>query len=75
MILSRIYNNLMLKRKRVTYGSNLSITGLIAIHGSGKITLGDDVSIHSSPNVNPVAGCNRTHLRAERGGVSKLAIM
>lgn len=68
MILNRIYNYLVLKRKHVTYGSNFFVSGIIVVHGSGKITLGNDVSIHSSPNVNPVAGGSRTHLFAGYGG-------
>ncbi len=77
MFFNNIYNELMMRRKHVTYGENLTITGLIAVHGSGKITIGKNVTINSSPNVNPVAGGNRTHLRAEsvRGGVFVLAIV
>lgn len=65
MRINNLYNHLVLKRKHVSVGNNLSITGLLAVHGSGKIIIGDNVSIHSSPNVNPVAGGYRTHLRAE----------
>ncbi|MCD7820087.1 MAG: acyltransferase, partial [Lachnospiraceae bacterium] len=50
------------------YGKILSITGRIAVHGPGNISIGNDVSIHSSPNVNPVAGGSRTHLRTEAAG-------
>lgn len=67
-----IVNSITLKRKRVICGTNLHINGMLKIHGSGKIIVGNDVSINSSPNVNPIAGGNETHLCAEGDGVLKI---
>lgn len=65
--MNKLYNRFQLYRKKVVCGTHLHINGRIAIHGSGKIIMGDDVTIQSSPFVNPVAGGQRTHLRAELG--------
>lgn len=67
-----ISNIINLKRKDVLHGRNLYISGRIKLHGSGRIIIGDNVSINSSPNVNPVACGNETHLRAEGNGVLKI---
>ena len=69
---SCIFNGFNFKRKNVAYGTNLHIIGKLKIHGSGKIIIGDNVSINSSPNVNPVAGGNESHLRAEGASVLKI---
>lgn len=39
------------------------------IHGNGTIRIGDNVTIISDPNVNPVAGGIRIHLRSEGRGL------
>lgn len=69
---NQIVNWVTLKRKKVEVGSDLHINGKLKVHGSGRIIIGDHVSINSSPNVNPVAGGNETHLRAEGSGVLKI---
>ena len=57
-----------LKRKKVSYGSDLTIAGRISLHGNGKITIGDHVTILSAPGVNPTAGGTRTFLDAKAPG-------
>ena len=60
-------NLFTLKRKKVQYGKNLRIRGFLHVHGSGKISLGDNVNIISTPSVNPIGGNARTFLQAEKG--------
>lgn len=67
-----ISNTMMLKHKGIVHGTNLHINGKLKVHGSGTIILGNNVSINSSPDVNPVAGGTRTHLRAEGSGILKI---
>lgn len=64
----KLWNTLILKRKRVVFGENLKINGRLFVHGSGKIFLGNNVTIHSKFSVNPTAGGQRSHLRAEGKG-------
>lgn len=69
MIINRIWNNLMLRRKRVCYGKYLHINGRIFIHGiKGRIVIGNHVTINSSENANPTSGIKHTHLRTEKNG-------
>lgn len=65
---ARIRNKFNLRRKHVSYGSNLHISGRISLHGTGLITIGNNVSIHSKPSVNPTACGTQTFLRAEAPG-------
>lgn len=67
-----ILNLFTFRHKRVKFGTNLKVVGKIKLHGSGKIIIGDNVSINSTSNVNPVAGGSKTHLRAEGNGVLKI---
>lgn len=57
-----IFNIITLKRKHVVYGCNLTITGRLHIHGSGKIVFGEACTVNSSENSNPTAGGCSTHL-------------
>lgn len=59
---NNICNFITLKRKRVDYGKNLKISGRISIHGKGKITLVDNITIMSSVNSNSTSGFNKCHL-------------
>lgn len=62
------FNLIMLKWKHVQYGKNMHILGKIYLHGTGRITIGDDVVIISSPNVNPTAGGIVTHFSTGENG-------
>lgn len=64
-----MWNHLILKYKKVSYGNDLSIVGRIYIHGrKNSIFLGNNNTIFSSENTNPTSGINHTHLRAENNG-------
>lgn len=64
----RLYNYVILKRKRVIYPKDIRINGRIRIHGSGQIKIGNHVTIHSSPNVNPSAGGSEAHFSTGTSG-------
>ncbi|MDD4082444.1 MAG: acyltransferase [Sphaerochaetaceae bacterium] len=68
-IFNKIFNYLILKRKRVIYGLKLNIQGKLHLHGNGKFIFGNRVTINSSHNVNPVAGGAYTHLSSYDGAV------
>ena len=69
MILDKIWNFVMLKRKRVQVGTDLRINGRIYIHGRKNcIKIGDNCTIQSAHYVNPTSGSNHTHLNASYGG-------
>lgn len=62
---NKLHNSIVVFYKRVQVGSNLQVNGKLYIHGNGKIIIGNTVTIHSCKSVNPIAGGNHTHLRAE----------
>ena len=68
-VIDDIWNKLMLKRKEVSYESDIKIYGRLYIHGKKKgIVIGKKVTINSSESVNPTSGVNHTHIRAESNG-------
>lgn len=65
-MINKIWNAFMLKRKKVNTNKNLRISGRIYIHSrKGGIFIGENVTIHSSENVNPTSGMNHSHLRTD----------
>lgn len=64
---NHVYNCLCLRYKKVKHGANFHINGRIYCHGSGRIIIGDNVTVNSSPIVNPVAGGTHTHLLVNKG--------
>lgn len=69
MLLYKIWNMIVLKRKRVVYGKKLTINGRIYIHGKkSTVRIGNNVTINSSSSMNPTSGFMHTHLRAEKHG-------
>lgn len=67
-----IFNYINIKRKKVIVGKKLTINGKISLHGSGRIIIGDNVTIHSKPSVNPTAGAFKTFLVANDSGTIKI---
>lgn len=68
-IIDRVWNSLILKRKKVQYDSSLHIVGRLYVHGrAGGIKIGRDVTIYSKAAVNPTSGFSHTYLRAEGNG-------
>lgn len=70
-IIDKVWNMFMLKRKKVSTGTNLKINGRICIHGSPqRIKIGNNVIINSDENINPTSGFHHTHLcAAEHGSI------
>ena len=67
-LINGLYNTFTLKRKKVEYKSNLKINGKISVYGDGKIIIGNNVTINSCQNSNPIGGSNKTILNARHGG-------
>lgn len=72
MIFDRVFNYIQLKRKHVHYGHKVVIMGRISVHGSGKIIIGNNVTVVSSSHYNPTAGGKETHLKAENNGILEI---
>lgn len=53
---SHLFNKLIMKYYRVSYGIDLQIQGKLLIQGKGKVTFGDNVTIYSKFEVNPIGG-------------------
>lgn len=68
----RFYNLLLLKLKCVQYGFNLNINGKISLHGNGKIIVGNNVTINSTPYINPMGCGTQTFLQTEKNGVLQI---
>ena len=66
---SKIYNFIVCKIRRVSYGQGLKINGRIFIRGKGKITIGDNVTINSSLESNPIGGSVRTIMHCISGDI------
>lgn len=65
----KLVNFIQLRRKKVKYGKNLNINGILHIHGPKEsIIIGDNVTITSSEDINPSSGFNYTHLRVIDNG-------
>ena len=69
MIIDKVWNYIMLKRKSVIMGDSLKINGRVYIHGyKGRIKIGDYCVIQSSHHHNPTSGFNHTHITVGRDG-------
>ena len=64
----RLLNKIELLRKRVQYGRNLKINGIISLHGHGTIIVGDNCIITSSAHYNPTDGSGKTHFWTQKDG-------
>lgn len=51
---SELYNKILFRIRGVTYGKGLKLRGIISICRSGKIVLGDNVTIQSCRYANPL---------------------
>ncbi|WP_049945210.1 acyltransferase [Butyrivibrio sp. AC2005] len=73
MLLDRIWNGIWIKYKGVTCGKNMKIRGRAWFHGvKNSIFFGNDVTIISTPNVNPTAGGFQSHFRTVGNGKIKV---
>ena len=64
----KIWNNIMLLRKKVLVGRNLRVNGRLFIHGDkGGVTFGDNCMVNSSESINPTSGINHSHLVVGHG--------
>lgn len=61
-IVSKIFNSCVFAVRSVNYGSNLTINGRIFVRGRGRIIIGDNVTINSNRESNPIGGDTRTVL-------------
>lgn len=72
-IFFKLINNVQLHRKNVSYGKNLTLNGILHIHGTkGKIKIGDNVTITSSDDINPTSGFSSSHLRIINQGIIEI---
>lgn len=69
---SKLWNKFYLKRKKVSYGDNLTINGKILWYVEGKCVLGDNVRINSSPEYNPSGGGYITAFNVQKGAELKI---
>lgn len=67
-----LYNEFVLKRKKVSYKKDLKINGRMSVYGDGKIEIGEQVTINSCESGNPIGGVNKTILNARNGGYIKI---
>ncbi|MGA6838653.1 acyltransferase [Priestia megaterium] len=69
-----VYNFVLLKYRHVVYGSNLNVVGRLFCVSNSKdgIKIGNNVSINSSRNANPIGGDTKTNLFAK--GNAKIRI-
>lgn len=65
----KLYNYFLLKFRRVRFGSNLIINGKIFIRGRGDISFGNNVTINSSLQSNPIGGQTRTTIHCMSGKI------
>lgn len=68
---NRIINYLVLKYRGVAVGKNLRINGRLFLRGRGKISIGDNVTINSSLQSNPIGGSTKTVIHC-MGGVIRI---
>ena len=70
MLIDKLWNFVMIKRKRVLCKGNITINGRIYIHGrvSG-VKIGDNCTIQSAHYVNPTSGFDHTHLTTGKDGM------
>ncbi len=63
-----ILNQMVMRLKGISYGTNLVTYGSIFIRGTGMISLGNDVTITSCRETNPIGGDTKTILFAKENG-------
>lgn len=69
---ANIYNKVNMYIRRIEFGSNLHTYGLIFIRGTGKISIGNDVTINSCLETNPIGGSTKAILYAKKNGFIKI---
>lgn len=67
-IMPDIYNKIIMKLRKISYGRNLITYGKIFIRGRGIISLGNGVIINSCCETNPIGGGYKTILFAKETG-------
>lgn len=67
-IMPDVYNKIIMKLRKISYGRNLITYGKIFIRGRGVISLGDRVTINSCCETNPIGGGYKTVLFAKETG-------
>lgn len=79
---SLLYNVWVLKIRNVSYGKKLKIHGLLFIRGKGSVKIGNNVTINSSLESNPIGGNTRTIIHCngklnigDNVGISNCAIV
>ncbi|GHU74823.1 transferase [Clostridia bacterium] len=63
-----LLNVLLLKLRRANIGTNFISYGLIFIRGTGSIVIGDNVTINSCRETNPIGGDCKTIMHIKEGG-------
>lgn len=64
---SKMYNFLIFKIRHVKFGNNLKFHGKLFVRGKGKISIGDNVTINSSMESNPIGGDVKTIFYIKQG--------
>lgn len=59
-VLNDIFNFYLLKKYKVEYGYNLKINGRLYIRNTGKIKIGNNVTLNSGARYSPIGGADRT---------------
>ena len=81
---SALYNKCIMKLRGISYGRNFVSFGTMFVRGTGKIKIGDDVTINSCRETNPIGGDTKTILFAkgnstivigDHAGISNTAIV
>lgn len=67
-----LWNKIFIKLRKVKCGKNLMIYGRLNFRGSGEISIGDNVTIHSSPMYNSTADGCITSLNSFDGATLKI---
>lgn len=65
---SMIINQLQMRFRKYQLGSRLTIRGILFIRGKGSVTIGNDVTINSCREANPIGGDTKTILYAKPNG-------
>jgi len=72
MVCPAIHNYISLKLRRVSVGNNFRALGRIFIRGKGSITIGDNVTINSCRESNPIGGDTVTIIYAKTNSIIKI---
>lgn len=64
----RIYNYLLLKHNKVSYGNDCEFKGKILVQGKNSIIIGNKTRIKSGLKYNPIGGDSKSILVARNGG-------